>query len=211
MKPDDCAARERLLRLNLDLAPVRISEIVLKTSRFEEMRAWYQGVLGVAPFFESAPKTPPRERKPGEMERASDVRLCFIRLHMEHPYTQVLAIFEIPGTRDAPGSDPGLHHMQFRNASMDDLFTRYERLKGLGIRPHRTANHGPGTSFYYRDPDGNNVELSANNFATLAEYQAYFKTEAYRRNPSGIEIDADEYIARYRAGTPLAELVKIPA
>jgi catechol-2,3-dioxygenase len=203
--------RERLMDLNLDLPPMRMSEIVLKTARYDDMKAWHQGVQGVAPFYEHTPKGPQRELKPGEQERASDIRLCFFRLHLDHPYAQVLAIFEIAGTREAPTGDPGLHHMQFRNATMDQLFTRYERLASLGIRPHRTANHGPGTSFYYRDPDQNIVEISAANFATVEEYRAFFESAGYKRNPSGIEIEPDEYIARYRAGTPLAELVKIPA
>lgn len=211
MNAPNLPPHEKLKSLNLDLAPMRMSEIVLKTARFEDMKAWHQGVQGIAPFFESRPSGPKRQLKPGEQERASDIRLCFIRLHLDHPYAQVLAIFEVPGTRETPaGGDPGLHHMQFRNAAMDDLFTRYERLNSLGIRPHRMANHGPGTSFYYRDPDQNIVELSANNFATVEEYKAFFTSEGYQRNPSGIEIDADEYIARYRRGTPLAELVKIP-
>ncbi len=206
----DPATRERVLAMNLDLKPPRISEIVLKTSKYETLRVWYQGVLGVAPFYEHAPKGPARERLPGEQERASDLRLSFFRVHLEHPYAQVVALFEVHGLRDGPTGDPGLHHMQLRNACMDDLFTRYERLKALGVRPHRMANHGPGTSFYYRDPDGNIVELSSSNFETQADYLAYFTSESYRRNPSGIEIDADAYIARYRSGVPLAELVKIP-
>lgn len=206
----NAADRERMLALNLDLAPMRISEIVLKTSQYDALRAWYQGVLGIAPFYEHVPKGPARALAPGEQERASDIRLSFFRVYLEHPYAQVVALFEIAGTRTSPSGDPGLHHMQFRNATMDDLFTRHDRLKSLGIRPHRTANHGPGTSFYYRDPDGNVVEISANNFATVEEYKAYFASESYKRNPSGIEIDADAYIARYRNGTPLAELVKIP-
>ena len=173
------------------------------------MKAWYQGMLGVAPFYEHVPKAPAAAAQSGQQERASDLRLCFIRLHLEHPYAQVLAIFDVPNTRSEPTGDPGLHHMQFRNPTMDDLFARYDRLKALGIRPHRTANHGPGTSFYYRDPDRNIVEISANNFATVEEYRAYFNSEGYRRNPSGIEIDADAYVQRYRDGTPLAELVRI--
>ena len=199
--------REQFLKINTDLKPPRISEIVLKTGQYEAMKAWYSGVFGLAPFYENNPQAAV-EHESGKQERATDVRLCFIRLHYDHPYAQVLAIFEIPGTRQGPSSDPGLHHMQFRNATMDDLFARYERLKGLGFHPHRTANHGPGTSFYYRDPDQNIVELSANNFPTVEEYLGYFKTESYQRNPSGIEIDANAYIARYRAGVPLAELVK---
>ena len=210
MNLDNPAEREQMLKLTLDLPPMRMSEIVLKTSRYDELKAWYQGVLGVAPFFEHVPRTKVAP-EPGKQERATDLRLCFTRLHMDYPYAQVLAIFDIPGTKGAPSGDPGLHHMQFRNPTMDHLFERYTRLKSLGILPHRTANHGPGTSFYYRDPDQNVVEISASNFVTIEEYSAFFTSDGYKRNPSGIEINADEYIARYRAGMSLADLVTIPA
>lgn len=199
---------ERLRALTMDLPPMRISEVVLKTGRYDELRTWYQMLLGIAPFYEFVPGAV-RERKPGDNDRAADFRLSFFRLHTEHPYVQVVALFDIPGTRAEPTGDPGLHHMQLRCPDLPQLFERYERLKSVGVMPHRTANHGPGTSFYYRDPDGNVVELSANNFATLQAYQAYFTSASYRRNPSGIEIDADEYIGRYRGGVTVEELVKI--
>ncbi len=98
--------REALLNLNLDLTPMRMSEIVLKTSRFEELRDFYQGVLGVAPFYEHRPENP-TAIVPGRQERASEIRLCFIRTFLEHPYAQVLGIFEIPGTRPQPSGRPG--------------------------------------------------------------------------------------------------------
>lgn len=201
----------RLRSLTMDLAPMRISEIVLKTSRYPEMRTWYQMMLGIAPFLEHEPSGPVRERKAGEQERASDTRLCFFRLHMQHPYVQIVALFDIPGTRTEPSGDPGLHHMQLRCPDLPQLFERYERLKSVGVMPHRTANHGPGTSFYFRDPDGNIVEIAASNFASLDEYQGFLRSDSFRKNPSGIEIDADEYIGRYKRGTPLEELVRIPA
>ena len=72
----------------------------------------------------------------------------------------------------------------------------------------KSYNHGPGTSFYYHDPDGNTVELSSANFANEADYLAYFRSEAYKKNISGIEIDAAAYVARFRAGTPQEELIK---
>ena len=43
----------------------------------------------------------------------------------------------------------------------------YEELKADGPRPRRTTNHGITFSFHYRDPNGNNVEFSAQNFLTL--------------------------------------------
>ncbi|HWP29506.1 MAG TPA: VOC family protein [Chloroflexota bacterium] len=184
----------------------RLSEIVLKTSHFERLREWYRTFLGTDPFFERTP--PPRPAgAPASYTRASDVRMCFFRLHLDYPYTQVLGIFEVPNLAPAPA--PGLHHLQLRHASLDALFDHYERLKAEAIRPHRTANHGPGTSFYYADPDGNVVEISAPNFDSEAEYLAYFASDTYAANPSGIEIDAEAYIARYRSGVPKAELVRI--
>lgn len=190
------------------LKPLRVSEVILKTSQFDAMKAWYTLVIGTAPFF---------ERKPSEnadptlaaLGRANDRRLCFIRLMIDYPYTQVFGLFEVLEVHGEPGTDPGLDHVQLRNFSMKELIERYEILRAKGIRPFRTANHGPGTSFYYHDPDGNRVELSGPNFATEAEYLAYFASESYRRNPSGIEVDVDAFVGRFHSGVPLAELVRL--
>ena len=100
--------------------------------------------------------------------------------------------------------------MQFRYGSLGILVESYERLRNAGVRPFRSANHGPGTSLYYRDPDGNVVELSATNFDTEAEYLAYFDSEAFRRNISGVEIDPDDFAARCRSGVAQRDLVRVP-
>ena len=55
----------------------------------------------------------------------------------------------------------------------------------------------------------NVVTISDANFDTEVEYLAYLASDTYRANPSGLEIDADEYVARYRRGVPQAELVRI--
>ncbi len=182
----------------------QFSEVILKTSRFAQVREWYETVTDVRAFFVRNDAQQPTW--------AGALNIAFIRLYMSYPYTQVLGIFEIPavaGTADNQKGAPGLHHMQLRHASLAHLFARYEVLGARGILPMREFNHGPGTSFYYLDPDGNTVELSAANFAQESDYLAYFQSESYRRNISGIEINAAEYVARYRAGTPQEELVRI--
>ena len=136
------------------LPPMRIGEVVLKTARFEPMNRWWQTVLGISPYLESE-------------------RFAFRRLSSDYPYTQLIIIFNQPELGDREKSGPGLDHVQFRHASLGALFDRYEILRDLGIKPHRTMNHGPSTSFYYRDPDGNGVELSAVNFPTEAEYSRF--------------------------------------
>lgn len=186
----------------------RISEIVLKTGQYQTMKAWYEAVLGVKAFFENNP--PPQKDVPLTGTRATSVRLCFIRLHADFPYTQMLAIFDVPGLAAPDERVPGLHHMQFRHPSLTALFDRYEAMREAGVRPFRCANHGPGTSFYFKDPDGNVVELSSANFETEAEYHAFMRSPAFQANPSGIDVNGDEYVARFRSGTPQRELVRIP-
>lgn len=189
-----------------DLPPPRISEVVLKTSQFEVMRDWYQLVLSATLTFEyEVPGGGPL----GDNRLENFHKLCFLRLYVDYPYTEVLALFEVPGlTPSAAGT--GLHHMQFRIASLDLLADRFECLAGFGIHPYRSDNHGPATSFYYEDPDGNLVELSCPNFPDEGDYKAFFASPAFAKNPSGIEIDAGKFISDLRAGVDQRELVRIP-
>ncbi|WP_052402394.1 VOC family protein [Muricoccus aerilatus] len=191
---------------------LKISEIILKTSRSEEMKAWYRTVLGVAPFFERTPAPGTKPLDLGGQTRASDLKMCFFRLSTDFPYVQTIGIFEEPGIAAQPGKGlPGLHHMQLMCASFEELIRKYEVLDAKGLHPHRSANHGPMTSFYYRDPDGNNVEITAQNQETLEAMAEFMASEAFLRNPSGVELDPAAFVASYRAGTPLEDLLRIPA
>jgi catechol 2,3-dioxygenase-like lactoylglutathione lyase family enzyme len=183
--------------------PPQFSEVILKTSRFAELKDWYETVTDVKAFFVRDDAT--------KATWAGAWNIAFIRIFSDHPYTQVLGIFEVPvltGRADSQKGTPGMHHMQLRHASLDHLFSRYEDLRARGITPMRSFNHGPGTSFYYHDPDGNTVELSSANFVNEADYLAYFRSASYAKNISGIEIDPAEFVARFRAGTPQEELVR---
>ena len=178
---------------------LRISETILKTGRLDEMKAWYEKVLGVQPYFEHAPAPGSRPKDYGGQTRASDLRMCFYRLSLDYPYTQTIGLFEEPGTASEPAKGvPGLHHMQLTTAGIDDLCMRFEALRDQGLHPHRAADHGPMTSLYYRDPDGNNVELTAQNFATLEEMVAFMASAEFRANPSGSELVAEDYVAGWR-------------
>ena len=168
------------------LPPMRLGEIVLATGRYDTMTAWYRQLLDIEPALQHSVET---QALPGTP--AKPQRMCFFRLHMEHPYQEVVAIFEMPGTHSAPSGDPGLHHMQLRNASLPVLGERYRRLRDVGVLPYRSMDHGPSTSLYYRDPDHNVVELAASNFANQEEYQACLASDVFRRNPAGKVIDPE--------------------
>ncbi len=183
-------------------AAMRFSEVVLQTSQYETLKAWYVRMLETQPMFESEPTATPGP--------SGATRICFIRPYTDFPFTETLAIFEVPALKPSDGSMTGMNHFQMRFASVGDLFDRYEALKLHGIVPARCSNHGPATSFYYRDPDGNRLELSAMNYATEAEMRAFMASEAFRKNPSGIDVDPDEYVGRFRRGVPIEELRRIP-
>ena len=66
-----------------------MSEIILHTKKFEEMRAWYRRLFGnVEPATDVD-----AEKKLGFLPEVD--RICFLRLHFQYPYTQVLGLFEI--------------------------------------------------------------------------------------------------------------------
>ena len=180
---------------------LRISETILKTGQLEAMKRWYTTVLGVAPFFEHAPPPGIRPGDFGGQTRASDLRMCFFRLSLDYPNVQSIGLFEEPGTGPAARNAAGLHHMQLMTADLDTLCDKYGELKDHDLHPHRSTDHGPFTSFYYRDPDGNNVEITAQNFPSMAAMAEFMASPEFLANPSGSEIDAESFIARRRSVT----------
>src|SRR3546814_11674198 len=75
--------------------------------------------------------------------------------------------------------------------SLGDLLANYIRLKNIGILPYWCINHGPTTSLYYRDLDGNQIETQVDNFDTPEKLTAFFKSEAFQENPLGVQFDPD--------------------
>lgn len=177
-----------------------LSEVVLRTSQYERMRDWYVHCLDQKPMLET--RLVPR---PGGPER-----IAFFRIESQFPYTQTLAVFELSNLTAPNDAVPGLHHFQIQLGFLPALFDHYELLRDRGIKPNRSSNHGPSTSFYFSDPDGNVIEVSAQNYETEAEQMAYIKSEAFRKNPSGIDVDPEAFVKQYRSGTPIRVLRMIP-
>ena len=188
---------------------LQIAELVLKTGRYDDMAAFYTHVLGHGPFYERTPDPDAPPRPAGMPERAVDVRLGFFRVHDAPHSGQVLALFGIDSLIGTDASGPGLHHFQFGVGSLGELVTQFEHMASIGARPHRAANHGQATSFYYRDPDRNIVEFSCANFATTEEEVAFMSGPVFAANPSGLELNPDRFVARYRAGDPKDELLRL--
>lgn len=79
----------------------------------------------------------------------------------------------------------GLAHVAFTYRTLQDLLENWERLKSESVLPVLAVNHGPTTSMYYADPDGNQIELQIDNFETPEEGTAFLESECFANNPLG--------------------------
>lgn len=53
---------------------------------------------------------------------------------------------------------------------------------------------------YYRDPDGNELELQVDNFETVAEAIEFMNGTEFEENPIGVDYDPEEFVRRVRSG-----------
>lgn len=170
------------------VAPVQLAHVVRRTSRLREMLDWYCTVLAA------------------EVVHADDM-LAFLTYDDEH---HRIAIASIPGLEEQPAMAAGTDHIAFTYADLGDLLYTYERLKKAGIEPFWCINHGPTTSMYYKDPDGNRVELQVDNMPTAESIDRWMKSGEFAANPIGVNFDPEELLARYRSGEPHESLVARP-
>jgi catechol-2,3-dioxygenase len=169
-------------------SPTKLSHIVLQTNRRREMIDWYCTVLRAEILYEAE-------------------RISFISYDDEHH--RVAFLDPGPLTERQPDA-AGLNHVAFTFGGLNDLIANYERLKKLGVSPHRCVNHGVTTSMYYHDPDHNQVELLVDNFATATEGKAYMRRRSTAdKNPVGVVYDPEELAVRVRDGLRAEELVAI--
>ena len=94
-----------------------------------------------------------------------------------------------------------MHHSAFEYGSFEDLNATYLRLKDAGIVPALCLDHGMTLSYYYADPDGNNIELQVDVFGDWAKSKAWMQTsEEFKANPIGQFVDPGAVAADYADG-----------
>lgn len=90
------------------------------------------------------------------------------------------AILERKGSSHAKGR-AGIAHIAFQYDSLADLAKLYRQVKSWGRSYFSHAiNHGQSTSFYYNDPDGNEIETYIDNFDTPEECTEFKHWIQYR-------------------------------
>lgn len=168
------------------IVPAKLAHYVIRVKQWDEMLAWYRTVFHLETSFE-APV------------------IAFLTYDEEHHRIAFLNTAHLP----APDQQrTGIDHVAFSYGSLSDLLLNWERLKAEGVEPFWCINHGMSTSMYYRDPDGNEIELQVDNFPTMDECKAWFGSEDFAANPIGVDYNPAVLLEKLRGGVPEAELLK---
>ena len=80
-------------------------------------------------------------------------------------FVKLIAQFKEWLNRSTP-SAVGLDHISYQLNPIDKWFDFYLKAKDRGLKPYWTINHGWITGMYYKDPDGNLIEI----FFVINEY-----------------------------------------
>jgi len=121
------------------IRPQRIGHVVIKVRNLERSARFYSEVMGLQVM----------KMEPGMGFFASNGR--------DH---HEIAAIEVGA--DAPVAPPraiGLSHIAFRLNDEAHLRAAYDDLKAHDVKIITTINHGVTKSIYFRDPDGNQLEV----------------------------------------------------
>jgi catechol-2,3-dioxygenase len=166
-------------------ASPKFAHVVFRTAQPQEMRDWYCTVLD------------------GHVVH-QDEALSFITFDEEHH--RVALIHPPVPLRRKTADTAAMHHVAYTFDSLDDLLDRYATLRDKGVRPAVCIAHGVTTSMYYRDPDGNMVEMQIDRFAAPADATAYMAGAEYAADSVGPAFDPEALLAARRGGATTEEL-----
>jgi catechol-2,3-dioxygenase len=159
----------------------------LKTTRLQELIDWYAAVVGCEVTFQD-------ETGAWLTNDAANHRI---------------ALLAFPGFVDDPDKDTrtGLHHSAFEYDSFDELNDSFLRLRERGIEPDICLDHGMTLSYYYKDPDGNHVELQIDVFGDWAASKEWMRSSPeFKANPIGVFVDPGRIAEAAATGETLQQI-----
>ena len=165
----------------------KFHHVNLKTTRLQEMLDWYAVVVGTEVLFQNA----------------------FGAWASNDEANHRIALTAFPNFVDDPEHDTktGLHHTAFEYGSFEELNASYLRIKEAGIVPAFCLDHGMTFSYYYRDPDGNHVELQADNFGDWAKSSAFMREgPEFHEDPIGKFVDPERVADAAAAGASFEDI-----
>lgn len=166
------------------LSPAKLAHVVLRTNNLKTMVDYYKTFLGAEAMYEN------------EM-------LAFLTYDEEH---HRIALVQIPETKNKDPRTCGLEHIAFTFNTLTELLLSYRQRKQRGIPPFWPVNHGPTTSIYYKDPDGNMIETQVDNYDDADAATEFMKSASFAENPIGVDFDPEDFIKRLSDGESEVEL-----
>ena len=164
-----------------------LHHVTMRTGRLAEMIDWYTAVIGGECNFRA-------DEVAWMTNDAANHRIAFL----------AHAAIDDDAERSRHS---GMHHTAFEYDSFDDLLSSWKRLAEGGIHPAFSLDHGLTCSIYYRDPDGNYVELQSYNFGDWSKSTEFMRTSTdFASNPIGTFFEPSQVYEAHAAGTPFPEL-----
>jgi catechol 2,3-dioxygenase len=164
-----------------------LHHVTLKTSRLDEMIRWYALVIGAEVQF----------RNPVVAWTTNDAA------------NHRIAFLAVPGLSDDADKicHNGMHHCAFEFNSFEDLISHFDSLRKAGIEPAFCLDHGLTLSLYYKDPEGNFVELQSDVFSDWKLSTEYMRTSPeFAENPIGVFFDAARVYDAFKSGVEFRSL-----
>lgn len=155
----------------------------LKTTRLQELVDWYTAVVGAEVTFQN------------------EIGAWLTNDNANHR----IALLAFPGFSDDPDKETrtGMHHSAFEYGRFEELNASYLRLRDRGIEPDICIDHGMTLSYYYKDPDGNRVELQIDAFGDWSVSRRWMQTSPdFKANPIGVFVDPAKVAEHAAAGEP---------
>jgi catechol 2,3-dioxygenase len=165
----------------------KLHHVTIKTSRLDEMIAWYGLVIGTEVNFRDGVAA-------WTSNDSANHRIAFLA---------------VPGLSDdgEKVSHNGMHHCAFEYDSFADLMESFDRLRKRGIEPAFCLDHGLTMSLYYKDPEGNFVELQSDNFGDWAKSAEFMRhSPDFAANPIGTFFDPARVYEKFKAGADFKAL-----
>lgn len=117
----------------------RVGHVVLKMRDLDAARRFYGDVLGM---------------------KITDQREDFGVFFRFDDYHHDIAVFKVGEDAAAPERNQvGLAHVALLADSLDTVKDWYRKLKAHGVEGLRTQDHGVTKSVYFKDPEGNELEI----------------------------------------------------
>ena len=167
----------------------KLHHVTIKTSRLDEMIAWYGQVIGAQVQFRD-------QVAAWTTNDAANHRIAFLA---------------VPGLSDDAEkvSHNGMHHCAFEYDSFEELMKSFNRLRNTGVEPAFCLDHGLTISLYYLNTEGNFVELQSDNFGDWAKSSEFMRTSPdFAANPIGTFFDPARVYQKMKSSADFKTLQK---